>query len=79
MWKYKLNKPSPPNLLLGHDVCAGIETLTKTQTLFLYLLSTYSNGRVYSTVMHPFIYNSLLHMHMCVYVHMFVCDKCTHM
>jgi hypothetical protein len=30
MWKYKLNKPSPPNLLLGHDVCAEIETLTKT-------------------------------------------------
>jgi hypothetical protein len=22
--------PFPPNLLLGHDVCAGIETLTKT-------------------------------------------------
>jgi hypothetical protein len=26
----KLNKPFPPQLLLGHDVCAGIETLTKT-------------------------------------------------
>jgi hypothetical protein len=30
MWKCKLNKPFPPNLLLGHDVCAGIETLTKS-------------------------------------------------
>jgi hypothetical protein len=30
MWKYKLNKPFPPQLLLGHDVYAGIETLTKT-------------------------------------------------
>jgi hypothetical protein len=30
MWKCKLNKPFPPQLLLGHDVCAGIETLTKT-------------------------------------------------
>ena len=29
MWKWKLNKPFPPQLLLGHDVCAGIETLTK--------------------------------------------------
>ena len=27
MWKCKLNKPFPPQLLLGHDVCAGIETL----------------------------------------------------
>jgi hypothetical protein len=26
MWKCKLNKPFPPQLLLGHDVCAGIET-----------------------------------------------------
>jgi hypothetical protein len=25
--------PFLPNLLLGHDVCAGIETLTKTLTL----------------------------------------------
>jgi hypothetical protein len=33
MWKCKLNKPFPPQLLLGHDVCAGIETLTKTLTL----------------------------------------------
>jgi hypothetical protein len=24
--------PFLPNLLLGHDVCAGIETLTKTDT-----------------------------------------------
>jgi hypothetical protein len=24
--------PVLPNLLLGHDVCAGIETLTKTNT-----------------------------------------------
>jgi hypothetical protein len=32
MWKYKLNKPFPPQVLLGHDVCAGIETLTKTVT-----------------------------------------------
>jgi hypothetical protein len=30
MWKCKLNKPFPLILLLGHDVCAGIETLTKT-------------------------------------------------
>ena len=30
MWKCKLNKPFPPQLLLGHDICAGIETLTKT-------------------------------------------------
>ena len=30
MWKSKLNKPFPPQVLLGHDVCAGIETLTKT-------------------------------------------------
>jgi hypothetical protein len=29
MWKCKLNKPFLPQLLLGHDVCAGIETLTK--------------------------------------------------
>ena len=29
MWKCKLNKPFPPQLLLGHDACAGIETLTK--------------------------------------------------
>jgi hypothetical protein len=27
-------KPFLPNLLLGHDVCAGIETLTKTRILF---------------------------------------------
>jgi hypothetical protein len=30
MWKCKLNKPFPPHLLLGHDICAGIETLTET-------------------------------------------------
>ena len=30
MWKCKLNKPFPSQLLLGHDVCAGIEALTKT-------------------------------------------------
>ena len=30
MWKCKLNKPFPRQLLLDHDVCAGIETLTKT-------------------------------------------------
>jgi hypothetical protein len=35
MWKCKLNKPFPPQLLLGHDVCAGIETLTKTGSLLL--------------------------------------------
>jgi hypothetical protein len=29
-WKCKLNKPFPPQLLLDHDVCPGIETLTKT-------------------------------------------------
>jgi hypothetical protein len=28
--------PFLPNLLLGHDVCAGIETLTKTLTLRKY-------------------------------------------
>ena len=33
MWKSKLNKPFPPQVLLGHDVCAGIETLTKTTSL----------------------------------------------
>jgi hypothetical protein len=27
--------PFLPNLLLGHDVCAGIETLTKTPGEFL--------------------------------------------
>jgi hypothetical protein len=32
MWKCKLNKPFPPQLLLGYDVCAGIETLTKTRS-----------------------------------------------
>jgi hypothetical protein len=30
MWKYKPNKHFPPQLLLGHDVYAGIETLNKT-------------------------------------------------
>jgi hypothetical protein len=35
MWKCKLNKPFPPQLLLGHDVCAGIETLTKTISKYL--------------------------------------------
>jgi hypothetical protein len=30
MLKCQINKPFPPNLLLGHDLCAGIETLTKT-------------------------------------------------
>ena len=33
VWKLKLNKPFPPNLLLGHDICAGIETLTKTHDM----------------------------------------------
>jgi hypothetical protein len=33
MWKSKLNKPFPPQVLLGHDACAEIETLTKTPTL----------------------------------------------
>jgi hypothetical protein len=32
MWKCKPNKPFPPQLLLGPDVCAGIETLTETNT-----------------------------------------------
>jgi hypothetical protein len=32
--KCKLNKPFPPQLLLGHDVCIGIETMTKTQSLW---------------------------------------------
>jgi hypothetical protein len=32
VWKCKLNKPFPPQLLLGHDVCAGIETLTNILT-----------------------------------------------
>jgi hypothetical protein len=27
-----MNKPFPPQLLLGHDVCTGIEILTKTVT-----------------------------------------------
>jgi hypothetical protein len=30
MWESKLNKPFPPQVLLGHDVCAGIKTLIKT-------------------------------------------------
>jgi hypothetical protein len=30
--------PFLPNLLLGHDVCAGIETLTKTD-MFLVVLT----------------------------------------
>jgi hypothetical protein len=30
MWTSKLNKLFPPQVLLVHDVCAGIETLTKT-------------------------------------------------
>jgi hypothetical protein len=34
MWKSKLNKPFPPQVLLGHDVCAGIETLTK---IYIYM------------------------------------------
>jgi hypothetical protein len=34
--------PFLPNLLLGHDVCAGIETLTKTSIL-LTLLGTWFN------------------------------------
>jgi hypothetical protein len=32
MWKCKPNKHFSPQLLLGYDVCAGIETLTKTGT-----------------------------------------------
>jgi hypothetical protein len=42
MWKCKLNKPFPPQLLLGHDVCAGIETLNKTYIyiyIYIYLLA----------------------------------------
>ena len=31
--KCKLNKPFPPQLLLGHNVCTGIETLTKTRVI----------------------------------------------
>ena len=31
VWKCKPNKPFPHHLLLGHDVCAGIETLTKAR------------------------------------------------
>ena len=27
VWNPKLNKSFPPQLALGHDVCAGIETL----------------------------------------------------
>jgi hypothetical protein len=30
MWKSTLNKPFSPQVLLGHGICAGIETLTKT-------------------------------------------------
>ena len=33
MWKRKLNKPLPPQLLLGHDTCAGMETLIKTPSM----------------------------------------------
>jgi hypothetical protein len=38
--KCKLNKPFPPSLLLGHDVCAGIETPTKTDPVYFDLKTT---------------------------------------
>jgi hypothetical protein len=37
MWKYKLNKPFPPQVLLDYDVCAGIETLNKIPIFILFL------------------------------------------
>jgi hypothetical protein len=49
MWKCKLNKPFPPQLLLGHDVCAGIETLTKTDQTQMARL----NGKSFYTRIHP--------------------------
>jgi hypothetical protein len=39
MWKGKLNKPFPPQVLHGHDVCAEIETLTKTPRIAKTLLN----------------------------------------
>jgi hypothetical protein len=48
MWKCKLNKPFPPQLLLGHDVCAGIETLAKTvPNTLLPFYTTYLDGVAY--------------------------------
>jgi hypothetical protein len=44
MWKSKLNKPFPANLLLVHDVCAGIETLTKTVGFGFLVLFEQSRG-----------------------------------
>jgi hypothetical protein len=44
--------PFLPNLLLGHDVCAGIETQTKTAPLFLLMsfsLCRDEAGRPYSS------------------------------
>jgi hypothetical protein len=43
MWKCKLNKPFSLQLLLGHDVCAGIETLTKIYTLFVFVCLGFVN------------------------------------
>jgi hypothetical protein len=46
VWNCKLNKPFSPQLLLGHDVCAGIETLTKTDPITKGLCQILSKGWV---------------------------------
>jgi hypothetical protein len=45
MWKSKLNKPFPPQVLLGHDVCAGIETLIKTVSNVSFIFSILGDRR----------------------------------
>ena len=66
MWKNKLNKPFPHQVLLGHDVCAGIETLTKTNNgtekvlnpnTFEYI-GVYMRQAVYSEVGKPLLWAS---------------------
>jgi hypothetical protein len=37
----KLNKPFPPQVLFGHDVCAGIETLTKTLSINFFFFASF--------------------------------------
>jgi hypothetical protein len=51
--------PFLPNLLLGHDVCAGIETLTKTSGKdFIYLKLNYfffQKLKFYEIVTHTYL------------------------
>ncbi|EDL38424.1 mCG148344 [Mus musculus] len=42
MWKCKLNKP---NLLFGHDACAGIETLTNSRVMLPFSTFTHSESK----------------------------------